>query len=104
MRKSFSANYFQGILQLRPANERLMYFIEKQFLPSSPYWIAQKVILKIGIDYYISSNKFVRILGRKLKQNFKGELRESIKLHGKDRQTSKKLYRVTVCFRMRKGL
>ena len=47
----------------------------------------------------ISSNKFARALGKKMKKSFKGVLKESKKLFGRDKMKSRDLYRVTVCFR-----
>ena len=57
--------------------------------------------LKSGVDYYISSNKIARQIGKQLRMNFKGELKESSELYSRDRITSKDLHRVTVCFRLK---
>jgi len=100
MHKQFHADYFQAIIQLRPADENLMRFVEKRIEKDKNVWISKKIKLKTGVDYYISSNKFARILGKKMKKSFHGILKESRKLHSRDKNTSKNLYRVTVCFRL----
>ena len=51
-----------------------------------------------GVDFYITSQKFIRILGKKLKENFGGELKISAKLHTQSRQ-GKELYRINAFFR-----
>ena len=92
--------YFQGILQLRNPHEESIRFIRNQFKKNPKVWIAKEVNIKTGIDFYVSSNKFLMSLGKKLKKSFKGELKVSRKLHTKNRLTSKNVYRVTVLFRI----
>ncbi len=93
--------YFEGILQIRNPDDEVLRFIKNQFKKNPKEWIAKTVELKSGgIDYYVSSNKFLRELGRKLKKAFKGELKESKKFHSINRQTSKMVYRGTVLFRL----
>ncbi len=38
-------------------------------------------------------------MAKKLSQSFKGDLKSTRTLHTRDKQRSKELYRVTVCFR-----
>lgn len=92
--------YYEGILQLRNPNEEVMNFIKNQFKNNQKAWISKVVNLKTGVDLYISSNKFLLSLGKKLKKSFKGELKKSRKLHTQNRLTSKKVYRGTICFRL----
>ena len=66
-----------------------MEFVEKQVENDKKVWIARKVEAKNGVDYYMSSNKFLRQLGKRLKRSFKGELKESRKLFSRNRKTSK---------------
>ena len=98
------SDYYEGKLQLRPYDEKLIEFVEKQFEKNDNIWISKKIVKKYGVDYFVSSNKFLRQLGKKLKNSFKGELIESKKLFSKSRLTSKEIYRVTVCFRLYKAL
>ena len=93
-------NYYEGKLQLRNPNEEVLNFIRNQFKNNEKVWIAKAERLKTGIDFYISSNRFLLSLGKKLKKSFKGELKTSRKLHSKSRITSKEVYRVTVLFRL----
>jgi len=93
-------NYYEGILQLRNPNEEVVNFVRNQFKNNEKVWIAKQENLKTGIDLYISSNKFLLALGKKLKNSFKGELKTSRKLHSRNRVTSKNIYRVTVLFRL----
>ncbi len=93
--------YFEGILQLRNPNEELIGFIKNQFENNAHVWIAKEERLKNGVDIYVSSNRFLLALGKKLKKAFNGELKTSKRLYGVDRQTSKLRYRATVLFRLR---
>jgi len=93
-------NYFEGILQLRNLNEEAMRFVQNQVKNNEKVWIAKQVEHKNGVDLYISSNKFLLSLGKKLKKSFKGELLITGKLHTRDRMTSRDKYRMTVLFRM----
>lgn len=93
-------DYYEGILQLRNTNEEVLNFIRNQFKDNKKAWIAQEVRLKTGFDYYISSNRFLLALGKRLKKSFKGELKISRRIHTRDRLTSKDVYRVTVLFRL----
>jgi NMD protein affecting ribosome stability and mRNA decay len=95
--------YFQGILQIRNPNEEVIRFVMNQFKNNEKVWIAKEEKQKTGIDYYVSSNKFLLSLGKKLKKSFKGELKTSRKIHTKNKLTSKDVYRVTVCFRLDKA-
>ena len=93
-------DYFQAILQLRPNDEKLLNFVLAMIKERKNVKIAKKVVLKTGIDLYLSDQRFARALGQKLKKSFKGKLILSRQLHSRDRMSSKDIYRVTVCFRL----
>lgn len=96
------SNYFQGILQLRDVNDKIMAFVHNQIKKRKDgVAITKTVRLPNGVDLYITSQKFIRILGKKLKENFGGELKVSAKLHTRNKQ-GKDLYRVNVLFRLLK--
>ena len=95
------SNYYQGILQLRDVNEQILNFVHAQIKNRADVAITRTVRFSNGIDLYITSQKFIRILGKKLKDSFGGELKISSKLHTKNRQ-GKDLYRVNVLFRLLK--
>ena len=95
------SNYYQGILQLRDVNEQILDFVHAQIKNRADVAITRTVRFSNGIDLYITSQKFIRLLGKKLKDSFGGELKISSKLHTKNRQ-GKDLYRVNVLFRLLK--
>ena len=92
--------YFEAILQLRNPNEELLNCVMNAVRKRKNVFIAKEVRMKGGVDYYISSQRFTRSLGNKLKKAFKGELKVSRKLFGFDRQRSRLIYRGTVLFKM----
>lgn len=91
-------DYFQGILQLRDINDEMLAFVQNQIKKRSDVAITKTVKFPNGIDLYITSQKFIRILGKKLKDSFGGELKISSKLHTRSKQ-GKDLYRVNALFR-----
>ena len=97
----YPPNYFQGILQLRDCNEEIIDFVNNQIkkVGRENVYVSKIVRMKNGLDLYITSNKFLRSLGKKLRKAFNGELKESEKLFSRDRQTGKEIYRLNVLFR-----
>ena len=95
------ANYYQGILQLRDVNEEILSFVRNQIKKRGDVFITKTIKLPNGFDFYITSQKFIRILGKKLKESFGGELKISAKLHTRNRQ-GRDLYRVNAMFRLLK--
>src|SRR3989344_2668688 len=92
--------YFEGILQLRPLNKEILDYVKKQ-IDKSNCLISKEFNLKYGTDLYLTSQRFTVSLGRKLKRVFKGEVKISRSLFTTSRFTSKKVYRVTVLFRLK---
>ncbi|RME55066.1 hypothetical protein D6777_01810 [Candidatus Woesearchaeota archaeon] len=92
--------YFEAVIQLRPYNEEVMRFIENQVKKQDKVFISRVEKLKTGVDIYISSQRFARTLGQKLKRSFKGELKITKTLFGRDKLKSKDIYRGTVLFRL----
>lgn len=99
MRNLPHSNYYEAIIQLRPLKQSILDFIITDIKKRDDVKITKIEKLKTGIDLYLTSQRFARALGKKLKKSFKGELKTSRSLHSTDRNTSKKLYRVTVLFR-----
>ncbi len=91
--------YFQGVLQLRNPTQQIVDFVAEQIEKKNNVWIAKTAKQKNGVDLYISSNRFLKEIGKKLKQNFVGELIESNSLFSVNRLTSKEVYRGCVLFR-----
>lgn len=95
------ANYFQGILQIRDSNDEVLAFVHKQIKKRGDIFITKTVKFPNGFDFYLTSQKFIRSLGKKLKENFGGELKISSTLHTRSRQ-GKDLYRINALFRLSK--
>jgi NMD protein affecting ribosome stability and mRNA decay len=92
--------YFEAKLQLRPADKKVESLVRKWINNRKDVSIAKVDKLREGVDIYLSSNRFAIVMGRRLKKNFKGDLKISRKLHTLDKLRSKRVYRVTVCFRL----
>ena len=91
--------YFEATIQLRNPNEEGFNCVVNAVKKRKDVHIAKIVKAKNGIDIFISSQRFARTIGKRLKKSFKGELKESKKLFGVNRQKSKQIYRGTVLFR-----
>ena len=92
------SDYFQGILQLRDVNEEMLGFVHNQIKKRNNVAVTRTVKLPNGQDLYITSQHFIKLLGKKLKDSFGGQLKISSKLHTRNRQ-GKDLYRVNVLYR-----
>ena len=98
--KEKNNQYFEGKLQLRNCKADILDFVAEQIeKEKGRIWIAKEVKSKVGIDLYLSSNKFLRKLGRLLKHKFECVIKESSKLHTETKD-KKKLYRGTVLCKM----
>ena len=93
------AKYFEGTLQLRDTTKELLDFVADE-IARAGVTIARANTLKNGIDLYLSSQKFMCSLGKKMQERFGGILKITKRLHTVSKVTSKLLYRVTVLFRM----
>ncbi len=93
------SNYYQGILQLRDINDEIMSFVHNQISKRPDTSITKTVKYHNGVDYYLTSQKFIRIIGKNLKESFGGELITSARLHTTNKQ-GKPLYRVNALFRL----
>ncbi|MCK4670284.1 MAG: hypothetical protein KAT43_03695 [Nanoarchaeota archaeon] len=90
--------YFEGIIQIRNPNEKIMNFVLDE-AEKSMHYFSKITEVRGGFDLYSSSNKFSRKLGQKLYNIFGGELKESVKLFTQNKLTSKKVYRLNVMYR-----
>jgi NMD protein affecting ribosome stability and mRNA decay len=91
-------NYFQGILQLRDVTEKVYAFVKAQLDKRDDVAVTKTVKYPNGADLYLTSQKFVSAIGKKLKESFGGELKITSKLHTRSK-TGKDLYRVTALYR-----
>ncbi|MBS3110258.1 hypothetical protein J4227_07050 [Candidatus Woesearchaeota archaeon] len=93
-----SSQYYEGILQLRNPNDEIIGFILQEMEAKGDVYITKKIRAKNGIDVYVSSQHFLQNLGKKLKQKFGGKLKVSTRIHTRNRQRSKDVYRITVYY------
>ena len=63
-------------------------------------FITKEVSLKTGVDLYLTSSSFAKSIGERLKRKFRGKITLSRSLYGYNREKSKEVYRLTVCFRL----
>ena len=94
-------DYFEAIIQIRPYAEEVESWIEKQIKKRNDVTISKRLLVRGGLDLYISSQRFARSLGPKLKKVFKGEVKITKKLFSVNRMTSKRIYRATVLLRLK---
>ncbi len=95
------SSYYEAILQLRSPNKNMVAYVEQEIgkAASKGVFLSSRKRAGDGYDYYLSSNRFAASLGRALKRKFGGCLKISEKLHTRDRQTSRDLYRTSVLYR-----
>jgi NMD protein affecting ribosome stability and mRNA decay len=99
MKINRNPQYFEGVLQLRNPTGEIMDFIVKEMDKKGNVWIAKTKKHKNGIDLFLSSNRFLAEIGKKLKDRFSGELVKSKTLHTQNSLTSKDVFRGCVLFR-----
>ena len=91
-------NYYQGVLQLRDVNAKVMDFVYSQISKRPDVSVTRTTKYPNGLDLYLTSQKFIRIMGKKLKDSFGGELNISSKLHTRSK-SGKELFRVNALYR-----
>lgn len=92
--------YFEGTLQLRNPDNEVKEYVENQIDKAKNVFISKIVKHKNGLDYYVSSRKFLHQLAKKLLVAFGGELKESPRLFSRNRQTGKEVFRLNVLFKL----
>ena len=95
---------YEGIFQLRPNNRKVLDYVYGEIERNGTVFITKEVEKKYGIDLYLTNKFFLIQLGRKLRKRFSGKVTQSRALHTRNRQTSKLVYRTTICFRLTKDL
>jgi NMD protein affecting ribosome stability and mRNA decay len=98
--KQHTGDYFEGILQVRGEDEKLLEWIHNRIISDGKARIAKEKKVRNGVDLYVSDQHYLQNLGRKIKERFPGILKVSKRLHTVDKMTSKNLYRVTVLFKV----
>jgi NMD protein affecting ribosome stability and mRNA decay len=96
-------DYLEGVLQLRNADKELVGFVKNDLaLHSKEIFVVKEKIKGDSADFILTSSKYIRAMGKRLKQKFNGELSENAKLFSKNKQTGKNIYRINVLFKQRK--
>ncbi len=93
-------NYFEGTLQLRNPTKELVKAAKRMIEENKLVFIAKEVKVTTGIDLYLSSQRQMQVIAKKLQKKFGGEYRISRKLFTVKRQTSKYVYRIAVLLRL----
>jgi len=94
------SEYYEAIIQVRPADQEVLNFIYSKVYDRKAVFISKEIKVKTGIDLYISDQKFARSLGIRLKKVFGGTVKSTRSLYTFNKNESKKVYRVTVCYRL----
>lgn len=101
MKITTNEDYYEAILQLRPSRTDVIDFVV-EMLKKRGVKVTKIIEIKTGIDLYITDQKFARtVLAKQLKKKFKGTITISKKLYGKNRMSSRLVYRATVLFRLK---
>lgn len=107
-----ASGYYEAVLQLRgdkrplnseeikKADEIIGNLLEKLFRKNRMAYLAQRVEIKEGIDYYFGSYKAARKVSNALKEQMGGLIGESPRLMGRDKSAGKDLYRIWISFRL----
>lgn len=99
--KRNNPTYFQGTLQLRAGKEELD-FVKKKVDERDDVFITKTKKVEGGWDLNFSNQRALKSVGLMLKRVFDGELKITSKIFTEDRQTSKKVYRLTVYYKQKK--
>ncbi len=101
LQKLSNPDYYEAIIQIRPSNKNLLDYIENQVKKKGDVFISKRIVKDYGTDLYLTCRRFALVLARRVKRNFKCEVKSTRTLYTRNRQTSKDVYRVTVLFRFK---
>ncbi|MBW3015397.1 hypothetical protein KY330_03180 [Candidatus Woesearchaeota archaeon] len=94
--------YFEGILQVRNVNVKVLDFIDRELSKQKSKGIIATQVKKVrnGFDYYLTSQTYTSTLGNLVFKRFGGDINSTAKLFTKDKLTSKNVYRVYFLVRL----
>jgi nonsense-mediated mRNA decay protein 3 len=107
-----ASGYYEAVIQLRADNrplelaeinevDRIMKELFGKLVEKNRMaYLADRVELKEGVDYYIGSYKSARNIANNLKETLGGILKESPRLMGRDKSSGKDLYRIWISLRL----
>lgn len=95
-----NTQYFQGILQIRYTKDKESKVVEDvadvvEMAKQKRVFVTKIVEQKRGVDLYLTSQRYLQVLAKKLQSKWGGILKLTSTLHTRNKQTSKDLYRVT---------
>lgn len=108
------SGYYESVIQFRTdarelihaekekADEIVMKILNRRFDRDKLAYLAQKLKLKEGNDYYIGSYKSGKKIVEAIQEEFGGIIKESPKLISKNKSTGKGLYRIWILIRLPK--
>jgi len=96
--KKRAGDYFEGILQLRNTDKEIFDYIDG-FLNKHKIYVSKKQKVGKDFDLYVSDKRKIQNLGHNLVKTFGGELKINPKLHTRDNQKSKDVFRVNVFYK-----
>jgi len=98
--------YFEGIIQLRNqdnsdfSNVRDFILNEVEKERKRGIFVTAEKEVKGGIDFYVTSQKYLQQLAQKVFKKFGGELKVNVQIFTRNRQTSKEVYRVNALIKL----
>lgn len=98
MEKLPHGEYFEGIVQLRDVDEGVVEKVLKLIERDGRAVVTNIQRVRGGWDLFLSSQKYVRVLARKLPVLLGGVVKTTATLHTRDK-TGRDLYRVTLAWR-----
>lgn len=93
------AKYFEGIMQLRDCPKEIIDWVLQQTEKDDKAAITKIKKVRGGLDLYFTSQKYMRTLGKRLRETYPGEYKQTRTLHTISKKTGKPVYRVTAMFR-----
>ncbi len=98
------SGYFEGVLQIRDADQEVIDFAKKHSRGQKERGIFLSKIEKAknGVDLYLTKRGYIHELAQELVKQFGGETKSSRKIFSRDRQRSRDIYRINVLFRQSK--
>jgi len=94
------ADYFEGVLQLRPATQEVLDFLHRFEAEHLRFRVTKETPLAgDNIDLWVSSQRMLVVLAKQLREKFQGTVTISRRIQGYHKETSKARYRVSVLFK-----
>jgi len=94
------AKYFEGILQLRNADDAILNEIYEQVAREGRAVITREKRISGGVDLYFSNQHYLQSFSQKLRRKYPALVKTNEKLVTVSKRTGKDLYRITVFFKI----